>query len=97
MLAPGTVQLGACHYPVLEAMACGTPVITTGYLPADSNNSWLVPVCDASAIVRAALSIKKASPMELKIKLNQANKSVINFHWKYVARKFIDVIALDNV
>ena len=57
MIAPGTVQHGAPHYPVMEAMACGTPVVTTGYMPADADNSWLVPSSDAGAIHRAILAI----------------------------------------
>lgn len=44
LIAPGTIQLGAVHYPVIEAMACGTPVITTGYFPADNTNSWIVSI-----------------------------------------------------
>ena len=35
MFALATIQHGAPHYPVLESMACGTLVITTGYFPAD--------------------------------------------------------------
>ena len=57
LIAAGTVQHGAAHYPVLEAMACGIPVVTTGYLPADRSNSWIVENRDAEAIKNAIISI----------------------------------------
>ncbi|WP_341479706.1 glycosyltransferase [Clostridium algidicarnis] len=44
LVAPGHIQLGAIHYPVIEAMACNVPVITTGYYPANDENSFIVPV-----------------------------------------------------
>lgn len=42
-LAAGKVQPGAYHYPVMEALACGTPVIHTGYSPGTVENSWIIP------------------------------------------------------
>lgn len=92
MLAPGTVQLGACHYPVLEAMACGTPVVTTGYLPADHENSWIVPICDSEAISVAARAIAATPQNELRQKLILAQAAIHGFYWKAVARKFLDII-----
>lgn len=92
MLAPGTVQLGACHYPVLEAMACGTPVVTTGYLPADHENAWIVPICDSEAILEAARAIAATPPYELQQKLESAQLAVQIFYWKAVSRKFLGII-----
>lgn len=43
-------QIGAPHYPVIEAMACGTPVVHTGYFPGDEHNSWPVAQEDAAAL-----------------------------------------------
>lgn len=57
MIAPGTVQLGAVHYPVLEAMACGVPTIHTGYAPGSSDNSWIVAPNNPNQIVAAIESI----------------------------------------
>lgn len=94
LLAPGTVQLGACHYPVLEAMACGTPVVTTGYLPADRTNSWIVPVGDSESIANAVRGIVSAHPAELQITLEKAHKSVSSFYWGTVANRFSNLLFL---
>ncbi|MCU7548496.1 glycosyltransferase family 4 protein [Chitinophagaceae bacterium LB-8] len=55
LIAPATIQIGAVHYPVIEAMACGIPVITTGYYPANDQNAWIVKINDPSDI---AMKIK---------------------------------------
>lgn len=92
MIAPGTVQLGACHYPVLEAMSCGTPVITTGYLPADAQNAWIVPVRNAQAIADAVESLAATPPEQLARMLDQASDAVQSFHWQAVARAFMQLM-----
>lgn len=89
LVAPGTVQLGACHYPVLEAMACGTPVITTGYLPANRENSWIVPIHDANAIASALEDIFLMQETEREKILANAHSAISDFYWKYIAGKFI--------
>jgi glycosyltransferase involved in cell wall biosynthesis len=94
MIAPGTVQLGACHYPVLEAMACGVPVVTTGYLPADTENSWIVPIADSHAIEQAIERIMFASSNEIIQKLEIGKISISNFYWEIVANKFLNLISL---
>lgn len=97
LIAPGTVQLGACHYPVLEAMACGTPVVTTGYLPADDSNAWIVPIADSAAIAAAAISIKTTDPDALLKKLNLASISISKFSWRNVSKKFVDLFCHDDL
>ncbi len=89
LVAPGTVQHGAPHYPVMEAMACGVPVITTGYMPANSSNSWLVPVGDADAIVRSIEEIMEAGVFD---KVDKALSDIEVFSWPIVARKFIGIL-----
>lgn len=42
LMAPGTVQHGAPHYPVLEGLACGCAVVTTGYMGATTDTAWIV-------------------------------------------------------
>ncbi|TWD86093.1 glycosyltransferase involved in cell wall biosynthesis [Variovorax beijingensis] len=89
LIAPGTVQLGACHYPVLEAMSCGTPVITTGYLPANKENSWIVPTEDSESIVSSVLEISASSRVDVLKKLDLAAAAIDFFYWKNVSQRFI--------
>lgn len=84
MIAPGTVQLGAPHYPVMEAMACGIPTVTTGYMPADATNAWLVPVGDAGAIAAAVEAIV-ADPAEARTRAARALGAMRPFRWPAVA------------
>ena len=93
LAAPGTVQLGACHYPVLEAMTSGTPVVTTGYLPASPENSWIVPVRDSNAVVDAILDIVATPELELERRLNVAHAAVQRFSWQQVAQDFLNHFA----
>lgn len=88
LVAAGTVQLGACHYPVLEAMAVGTPVITTGYLPADAANAWIVPIKDSGAIAAAVRAIQTAPPGEIAARGARAHADVAAFYWEAVAAQF---------
>lgn len=92
LIAPGIVQLGACHYPVLEAMASGTPVITTGYLPADKNNAWLVPVNAPDAIAATVQSIASLSDIQRKLRLDAAAAAVMDFDWTRVAADFLKLM-----
>lgn len=91
LIAPGIVQLGACHYPVLEAMACGTPVITTGYFPADKTNAWLVPIKNVDAIVAAVKTIESMPDIERQRYLDRAACAIEPFLWEHVAHKFLDI------
>lgn len=91
MLAPGTVQLGAVHYPVLEAMSCGVPIVTTGYSPATVDNAWIVPIKDAGAIAAAVLDIIKSPIDSVETKVELAERATDMFSWPIVANKFIEI------
>lgn len=88
MIAPGIVQLGACTYPVLESMACGTPIITTDYLPADDSNAFKVPVKNSQAIVKAVQSIIEMPRNSLEEMLDRAWSATQDYHWNQVALRF---------
>lgn len=92
MIAPGTVQLGAPHYPVMEAMACGVPVITTGYMPANEKNSWIVKVGSADSIVSA--TNKLINDISYTDKVLVASRDIAEFEWENVARKMLKIISL---
>ena len=92
MLAPGTQQLGACHYPVLEAMASGAAVITTGYLPADRGNAWIVPIHAPEAIAKAFDEITCLSHAEMHVRIDLARNAVLDFEWEAVATKFLRLL-----
>ena len=92
MIAPGTIQLGAAHYPVMEAMACGIPVITTGYLPAseDKNNAWIVPINNPKSIANAVQKIIANDEIRYERILN-ANKDIQEFSWEAVSEKMLSI------
>ena len=83
-LAPAIGQHGAAHYPVLEAMACGVPLITTGYLPANSENCWLVNEKDPRAIVNAISSIC-TNEVDRTFRVNKSLEDIRRFKWDSVA------------
>lgn len=95
LLAPGTVQLGACHYPVIESMASGTPVVTTGYLPADEHNAWIVPVHAPQAIEGAVRAVASLPADLLNDKLSRAATAVERFGWRRVADDFLCLLSSD--
>ncbi|WP_374449224.1 glycosyltransferase family 4 protein [Cloacibacterium normanense] len=86
-ICAGTIQLGAVHYPVIEAMACKIPVITTGYLPADSTNAWIIPVRDSEAITKA---VKKVKEEDVEEKVEKAYHDIQIFRWEQVAAKMLN-------
>jgi glycosyltransferase involved in cell wall biosynthesis len=89
LIAPGLVQLGAAHYPVMEAMSCGIPVITTGYFPADEANSWIVPVSDSTSIKESILFIK-GNPKIAMEKVKRGLTACAPLSWKSVASQMMN-------
>ncbi len=87
LIAPGTVQHGAPHYPVMEAMACGTPVVTTGYMPANTQNSWIVANRSAREISEAVESI--ISDQNANERVLAARRAIECFAWPTVAHKML--------
>lgn len=91
VLAPGLGQHGAPHYPVMEGMACGVPVVTTGYLPSAEDNCWLVPERDGAAVADAVDAIV-ADPRERRRRVENALAAIRPFEWSEVARKMLRLL-----
>lgn len=82
-------QQGAVHYPVIESMACGVPVITTNFLPANEDNAWMIPINNTNKIVEQIKCIIENIDLvekKRKIALNDIKK----FDWNLVSKKMID-------
>jgi len=95
LLAPGTVQHGAPHYPVLEAGACGTSVVTTGYMAATTENSWLVDNRSVSSIVSAVRCA--ATDHRIRVsKTTQFLQDIKPFAWPAVAERLLDTLKIDT-
>ena len=82
----GFTQLGAFHYPVVEAMSCGIPVITTQYYPANDNNAWLTKPKSVEDIVEKFDMAYSATAMKA-TKIEHALKDVQQFKWELVGEK----------
>lgn len=92
LVAPGTLQIGAPHYPVMEAMACGVPVVTTGYMPAsaEQENAWIVPMRNAAAIADALIAIATDHDQRTR-RVANALDSVREFGWSRVADRMLKI------
>ncbi|MGL4866434.1 MAG: glycosyltransferase family 4 protein [Cetobacterium sp.] len=91
LVAPGHIQLGAVHYPVIEGMACNVPVITTGYYPAINENAFLVPIKSPEKIAEILENIYY-NYEEAYNKAVNAQEKIKEFSWEIVAQKFLDII-----
>lgn len=84
-VAAGTVQPGAYHYPVMESLACGTPVVHTGYAPGTEENSWIVPQGRSDLIANA---IQQMDWQDAKKKSSRGLSDVRVCSWPYVSEIF---------
>lgn len=92
LIAPGTLQLGAPHYPILEGMACGTALVCAKYAGAENLKTALV-ISDNNAQEIADLVSRMLENHTLvdELRLNAVITSR-KFDWKFVSKKFIDIL-----
>jgi len=91
LIAPGTVQHGAPHYPVLEAMACGIPVVTTGYYGAGDATAWIVENKSSDSIVNAVIDLVNNAELTSS-RSRQALQVARQLDWKIVSAKMMDCL-----
>lgn len=84
LVAPGTVQHGAPHYPVLEAGASGVAVVTTGYMGATPDTAWIVRNKDVEAIVESILDIASHDNHRIEKRAKFLNETK-HYSWETVA------------
>ncbi|MEN9742673.1 MAG: hypothetical protein RLZZ65_478 [Bacteroidota bacterium] len=91
LVAPGIAQFGAVHYPVIEAMACGTGVITTFYYPAHKDNAWLcAPESEISIVDQVKDIISNTE--NFREKCIRANNDVQHLSWVNVTDNLITIL-----
>ncbi len=90
LAAPGIGQRGAPHYPVIESMACGVPVVTTGYYPASTDNAWIVPESNPAALAATLIEVMNR-PDFTREKVSRALRDVQELAWDRVAQRMLDV------
>ncbi|NOT20482.1 MAG: glycosyltransferase family 4 protein [Sideroxydans sp.] len=90
LVAPGTVQHGAPHYPVLEAGACGVAVVTTGYMGATPETAWIVRNKDVESIVNSIIDIASDDKQRMKKRSIFLNET-LHFSWEYVSKKMLKI------
>lgn len=84
-------QHGAPHYPLIEGMASGVPVVQTQYYPGDENNSWPAKSSSIDDVVIALENLLGSSPMEIAKKIDLARKTVEDeLSWDRVALRFLN-------
>jgi len=85
-------QHGAPHYPVIEAMASGTPVVHTNYYPGDEKNSWPVERSSVESVSDALQKFLSSSPEIIREKIINARKLIEQeFDWQIIGRRFLSM------
>lgn len=88
LIAPGTVQHGAPHYPVLEAGACGIAVVTSGYMGATPETAWITRNKDVHSITQSILDVVSDDQSRIEKKLNFL-KNIHQYSWPEVSKKML--------
>lgn len=91
LLVGGVGQHGAPHYPIIEAMACGTPVVHTDYFPGTLENSWVVAPGSPDALVDGVFSLMADDRVAEKV---LAGRKFVEGHltWRTVASTMLSYI-----
>ena len=91
MIAHGMLQLGGPYLPVMEAMACGTPVVNTGHVPANAQNSWLIRSGDVESIVVAIRTL--AADVDYRERVAIASTDIAPYEWSKVSKRMLELFS----
>jgi glycosyltransferase involved in cell wall biosynthesis len=91
IITPGHIQLDAIHYPVIEAMATCTPLITTGYYPSNQENCFIVDVHNPLDIADKIKYIISNYDVAIK-KSKLCLKEIEQFSWERISVQFSEII-----
>lgn len=91
LVAPMCYCKGAAHYPVIEAMACNTSVISAGHFPANDKNAFIVPNKSPEAIAETILYMLNNPELVLR-KSSIALSDVQKLSWVKISAEFIRII-----
>ncbi|MGJ8561823.1 MAG: glycosyltransferase family 4 protein [Litorimonas sp.] len=82
-------QWGAPHYPLIEAMASGTPVVHTGYYPGTPENSWQAADSSTSGIAKSLRDLLESSIEERSCRVKLARETIEqSLGWDVAALQF---------
>jgi glycosyltransferase involved in cell wall biosynthesis len=101
LLAPGRLQFGAPHYPVIESLAVGTLVVTTGYFPSEATNAELVPHTDDDSLLAqrfadAVLVLISSGAESMNAKRNSGRSAVQSIEWSALATELETLLRTDH-
>ena len=91
-IAVGLIQSGAYHYPCMEAMASGVPVISN-YAPLCAGDPLYIEEVSVTEIVNALRRFVEMGELDRGKVANVGLSKVISFSWDIVSRKMIDIFA----
>jgi len=93
--AAGMIQDGAFHYPCMEAMACGTPVITN-YGPGNSENSYYLTKVTSEEIKRSILRYLDSEIAVRDAMVARGVSTVRDYSWPMIAGKMTKIFEEDG-
>ena len=93
MIAPISAQFGAPHYPAWEALACGTPLVTTDVMLCDERNSWRCAPGSAQSIYEVLREVIAADAAVVDAKIRDGLVTARGQEWPAVAERFLDIFA----
>lgn len=90
-LCTGRIHPGAFHYPVLEAMSCGTPVISTSYYGIKESTAFILKKNTPEEVV-AMIEYAVKNTALTKNKIEAAKKEVAILSWESAGQQLLEIL-----